>query len=60
LALAAALQPFCRPREPERFDYVLGRRINAIVDGATLVGNRGLLSDHAIEVPRDFAAGEDA
>jgi Cd2+/Zn2+-exporting ATPase/Cu+-exporting ATPase len=47
--------------EPERFDYLPGRGITAVVDGVTiLVGNRGLLSDHTIEVPRDFAAGEDA
>ena len=47
-------------REPERFDYVPGRGITAVVDGVTiLVGNRGLLSDHAIEVPRNFAASAD-
>jgi Cd2+/Zn2+-exporting ATPase/Cu+-exporting ATPase len=44
-------------REPERFDYLLGRGITAMVDGATiLVGNRGLLTDHAIEIPRNVAA----
>ena len=48
------------PREPQRFDYVPGRGITAMVDGvAILVGNRGLLSDHAIEVPRNFAASGD-
>jgi Cd2+/Zn2+-exporting ATPase/Cu+-exporting ATPase len=47
-------------REPERFDYMPGRGITAAVGGVTiLVGNRGLLSDHAIEVPRDFAASAD-
>jgi len=47
--------------EPERFDYLPGRGIEAVVDGATiLVGNRGLLHDHSVEVSRDFAAGEDA
>src|SRR5579864_5207252 len=47
-------------REPERFDYVPGRGITAVVDGATiLVGNRGLLNDHAIEVPRDLAESAD-
>jgi P-type Cu+ transporter len=47
--------------EPERFDYLPGRGITALVDGVTiLVGNRGLLHDHSVEVPRDFAAGEDA
>jgi P-type Cu+ transporter len=47
--------------EPERFDYIPGRGITALVDGVTiLVGNRGLLHDHSVEVPRDFAAGEDA
>jgi Cu+-exporting ATPase len=48
------------PREPESFDYVPGRGITAIVDGvAILVGNRGLLSDHSIEVPGKFAASGD-
>ncbi len=46
--------------EPDRFDYAPGRGIVAIVDGETiLVGNRGLLSDHAVEVPADFARGAD-
>jgi len=46
--------------EPERFDYVPGRGIKAVVDGVTiLVGNRGLLSDHLIEVPGNFAASAD-
>jgi len=45
-------------REPEGFDYMPGRGITALVDGVTiLVGNRGLLSDHAIEVPHNFDAG---
>jgi Cd2+/Zn2+-exporting ATPase/Cu+-exporting ATPase len=47
-------------REPKRFDYVPGRGITAVVDGVTvLVGNRGLLTDHAIEVPRDLAERAD-
>jgi len=47
-------------REPERFDYVPGRGITAVVDGVTiLVGNRGLLTDHAIEVPRDLGEAAD-
>jgi P-type Cu+ transporter len=47
-------------REPERFDYAPGRGITARVDGVTvLVGNRGLLSDHSIEVPANFAASGD-
>jgi Cu+-exporting ATPase len=46
--------------EPERFDYVPGRGINAMVDGVTiLVGNRGLLNDHTIEVPGNFASRGD-
>jgi heavy metal translocating P-type ATPase len=46
--------------EPERFDYAPGRGITALVDGVTiLVGNRGLLSDHSIEVPGNFAASGD-
>ena len=48
-------------REPERFDYIPGLGITAVVDGATiLVGNRRLLTDQAIEVPRNFAANADA
>jgi Cu+-exporting ATPase len=48
-------------QEPEEFDYVPGRGIKAIVNGATiLVGNRRLLTDHAIEVPRNVAAGADS
>ena len=48
------------PREPERFDYVPGRGITAMVDGvAILVGNRGLLNDHSIAVPANFAASGD-
>jgi heavy metal translocating P-type ATPase len=47
-------------REPERFDYVPGRGIAALVDGVTiLVGNRRFLSDNAIEVPRNLAASAD-
>ncbi len=47
-------------REPERFDYVPGRGITAVVDGVTiLVGNSGLLSDHSIEVPGNFASSGD-
>jgi P-type Cu+ transporter len=42
--------------EPERFHYVPGRGITAVVDGITiLVGNRRLLIENAIEVPSDFA-----
>jgi len=47
-------------REPERFDYMPGRGITAVVDGVTiLVGNRRLLTDHSIEVPGDFVGGAD-
>jgi Cd2+/Zn2+-exporting ATPase/Cu+-exporting ATPase len=47
-------------REPERFDSMPGRGIAAMVNGATvLVGNRGLLSERGIEVPRDVGAGAD-
>jgi heavy metal translocating P-type ATPase len=48
-------------QEPERFDYAPGRGIMAIVNGATiLVGNRRLLTEHAIEVPRNALAGADS
>jgi len=47
-------------REPERFDYVPGRGIAAVVDGVTiLVGNRGLLREHVVEIPRTFATRSD-
>jgi Cd2+/Zn2+-exporting ATPase/Cu+-exporting ATPase len=47
-------------REPERFDYVAGRGITALVDGITiLVGNRALLTQNAIDLPRNFAASAD-
>ncbi len=48
-------------REPERFDYLPGRGITAIVDGVTiLVGNRRLMNERAITVPREFAVRADA
>jgi Cd2+/Zn2+-exporting ATPase/Cu+-exporting ATPase len=48
-------------KEPGRFDYAPGRGITAVVDGITiLVGNSALLTDHGIEIPRDFAALTDA
>jgi P-type Cu+ transporter len=57
LALATNLSV----REPDRFDYAPGRGVITVADGVTiLVGNRGLLIDHAIEVPPDFASGADA
>jgi len=44
-------------QEPQSFDYVPGRGITAIVGGSTiLVGNRGLLTEHAIEIPRNAAS----
>jgi Cu+-exporting ATPase len=47
-------------REPDRFDYVAGRGIIAVVDRTTiLVGNRALLNDHQIELAADFAASAD-
>jgi len=50
----------CALQEPERFDYVPGRGITAVVEGATiLVGNRGLLTDQAIAVPRTLATSAD-
>jgi Cu+-exporting ATPase len=49
------------PREPERFDYMPGRGITAMLNGVPiLVGNRGFLSDHSIEVPINFAASGDS
>jgi len=44
-------------REPERFDYVAGRGVGLNRRRVTtLVGNRTLLTDHAIVVPHNFAA----
>jgi P-type Cu+ transporter len=55
--VARAMSAGRHVNEPERFDYVPGRGITAVVNGATvLVGNRGLLTDHAIKFSRDFAA----
>jgi heavy metal translocating P-type ATPase len=47
--------------EPEQFDYTPGRGIRAIVRGATvLVGNRALLTDCGVQLPRNLAAASDA
>jgi Cd2+/Zn2+-exporting ATPase/Cu+-exporting ATPase len=47
-------------REPERFDYIPGRGIAAVVDGVTiLAGNRALLNDHGIAVPNNFTTSAD-
>jgi P-type Cu+ transporter len=49
------------PHEPQRFDYMPGRGITAVVDDVTiLVGNGALLTDHAIKIPRNFAKSTDA
>ncbi|MGH7932360.1 MAG: heavy metal translocating P-type ATPase [Candidatus Binataceae bacterium] len=46
--------------EPERFAYVPGRGITAVVDGVTiLAGNRRFLTDQQVEAPRDLAADGD-
>jgi P-type Cu+ transporter len=43
--------------EPQRFDYAPGRGITAVLNGVTiLVGNGALLTEHAIEIPQNFAA----
>jgi Cu+-exporting ATPase len=58
--ISLALAKNCSLREPERFDYLPGRGITAVVDGVTiLVGNRGLVTDHAIEFPHHLAACSD-
>src|ERR1700674_526622 len=47
--------------EPERFDYTPGRGICALVDGTTvLVGNRALLLERGVSVPRTFVPEEAA
>ena len=48
-------------REPDRFDYTPGLGITAIVGGATvLVGNRALLTENGVKVPKDLASNIDA
>jgi P-type Cu+ transporter len=48
-------------REPERFDYTPGRGISALVDGTTiLVGNRALLIERGVSVPRTLGSREEA
>ena len=47
--------------EPERFDYMPGRGITAVVGGATVhVGNRALMTDRGVGVPAGLAAGVEA
>jgi Cd2+/Zn2+-exporting ATPase/Cu+-exporting ATPase len=47
--------------EPERFDYTPGRGISALVDGTTiLVGNRALLIERGVSVPRTLGSQEEA
>ncbi len=47
--------------EPERFDYTPGRGISALLDGTTvLVGNRALLMERGVSVPRTFVPEEGA
>jgi len=47
--------------EPEQFDYTPGRGIRAVVRGATvLVGNRTLLTDCGVPLPRNLVADSDA
>jgi P-type Cu+ transporter len=48
-------------REPERFDYTPGRGISALVDGTSvLVGNRALLIERGVSVPRTLGSREEA
>jgi Cd2+/Zn2+-exporting ATPase/Cu+-exporting ATPase len=48
-------------REPERFDYTPGRGISALVDGTSvLVGNRALLTERGVAVPRTLVFREEA
>lgn len=55
--VARAMMAGMHVNEPERFDYTPGRGITAVLDGVTiLVGNRGLLTDHAIAIPRNLGA----
>jgi P-type Cu+ transporter len=43
--------------EPDRFDYAPGKGIASVINGSTVVvGNRALMTDHGVEVPKTFAA----
>jgi Cu+-exporting ATPase len=56
--VARAMMAGLRVNEPEQFDYTPGRGVTAVLDGVTIfVGNRGLLTDHAIEIPLSLGAG---
>jgi P-type Cu+ transporter len=47
--------------EPERFDYRPGRGISALLEGTTvLVGNRALLMERGVAVPRTLVCQEEA
>jgi Cu+-exporting ATPase len=47
-------------KEPERFAYTPGRGITAMVeDASVLVGNRALLTEGGVELPKDFASNID-
>lgn len=48
-------------QEPQHFAYAPGRGITAAVDGATvLIGNRALLTESGVEMPKDFDSNIDA
>ena len=55
--VARAIARQCSIREPDRFDYTPGLGITArIGDAVVLVGNHALLTEHAVEVPKDLAS----
>jgi P-type Cu+ transporter len=64
--LGRAIVAFARAQgrsipEPDRFDYTPGRGICALVNGTTvLVGNRALLMQRGVSVPRSFVPEEAA
>jgi Cd2+/Zn2+-exporting ATPase/Cu+-exporting ATPase len=44
-------------KEPDRFDYAPGKGIASVIKGSTvIVGNRALMADHRVDVPKTFAA----
>ena len=54
--VACALSQRLSIREPDRFDYTPGLGITArIGDMAVLAGNRALLAEHRVDMPKDLA-----
>jgi Cd2+/Zn2+-exporting ATPase/Cu+-exporting ATPase len=58
--VAHAVAHRCSIQEPERFAYAPGRGITAVVGGENvLVGNRALLIEDGVEIPKDLGSNID-